>query len=156
MESINQDKTRQYHVHRILAHSYTSYFILFLVGVFLDIIFKFKIFTTSLWTSVGIIFLILASFLIFWAQHTSRNIETKNVTKETFCKGPYCYTRSPTHWGLFFLVLGFGIMANALFVVLSTMISFIISKFIFLEKQEDALAEKYGVPYLEYKKSVKF
>lgn len=143
-------------VHRVLAHSYSMYFVLFLVGVTLDLIFKFKIFTSSIMVPVGIILLMLASFLILWAQKTSRNLKTENMSKETFCKGPYCYTRSPTHWGLFFLMLGFGIIANAVFVILSTLISFIIAKFIFIEKQETILEQKYGTPYLEYKKSVRF
>ena len=158
---IEDAKTRnnivsQTKVHRVLAHSHTSYFILFLFGVCLDIIFKFKIFTSPVWSPVGIIFLALATFLIFWAQRTSRNIKKDNITKKTFCQGPYCYTRHPTHWGLFFLVLGFGILSNALFVVLSTLISFVISRFIFLKKEEKILAEKYGAPFVEYKKSVKF
>ena len=155
MEGINEKQPRQYRVHRILAHSYTSYLVLFLAGVCLDIIFRFQIFTSPVWASIGIVFLVFASCLIFWTQKTSRNLNTENISKETFCKGPYCYTRQPTHWGLFFLVLGFGIIANALFVILSTLFSFIISRFIFLEKQEKVLAEKYGAPYLEYKKSVK-
>lgn len=143
-------------VHWILAHSYTMYFILFLVGVYLDVIFKLKIFSNPIWALTGIVFLIFASFLILWAQKTSRDLNTENVTKETFYRGPYCYTRSPTHWGLFFLMLGFGIVANAVFVILFTLISFLISKFIFLDKEESLLAEKYGTPYLEYKKLVKF
>ena len=77
------------------------------------------------------------------------------MTKETFCQGPYCYTRTPTHWGLFFLVLGFGILVNAFFVVVTTIVSFIVSKFIFLRRGEAILAKKYGTPYLEYKKQVK-
>ncbi len=152
---INQKNPRQHRVHKILAHSYTMYFILFLAGVGLDIFFKFEIFSNPIWASVGIILLVFASILIFWAQKASRNLDIKNVTKETFCKGPYCYTRSPTHWGLFFLILGFGIIANAAFVILSTLISFIISRWVFLEKQENVLAEKYGATYLEYKKTVK-
>ena len=152
---INQNNPRQYRVHRILAHSYTLYFILFLVGVCLDIVFRFKIFTSPIVMLIGIIFLILASFLIFWAQKTSRNLDIENLSKESFYQGPYRYARSPTHWGLFLLMLGFGIIANALFVILSTLTSFLISRFVFLKKQENVLAEKYGIPYLEYKKSVK-
>lgn len=152
---INQKNPRQYRVHKILAHSYTIYFILFLVGVCLDIIFRFEIFSSSIMVPIGLVFLILASLLILWAQRTSRNLDIKNLSKDTFCKGPYCYTRHPTHWGLFLLMLGFGITANALFVILFTLISFIFTKFFFVEKQENILAEKYGAPYLEYKKSVK-
>lgn len=45
---------------------------------------------------------------------------------------------------------------NDIFVILFTFLSFIISKFIFLNKEEQILAKKYGAPYLEYLNSVKF
>jgi protein-S-isoprenylcysteine O-methyltransferase Ste14 len=78
------------------------------------------------------------------------------VTKETFCRGPYCYTRSPTHFGLFLLIIGFGFVLNAFFVVLFTFFCFLITKITFVKKQEKLLEEKYGTAYTEYKKSVKF
>jgi protein-S-isoprenylcysteine O-methyltransferase Ste14 len=112
-------------------------------------------FATSAMVPVGGSIIIFASLVIFWAQHTSRKLKKENMTKETFCKGPYCYTRSPTHWGLFFLMLGFGIVINGAFVVLTTCISLLVSRRIFLEKEERILAEKYGAPYLEYKKAVR-
>ena len=164
MKDINKTPVRQYRVHKILAHSYTMYFILFLVGVFLDIFFSARgefasggeFFASPIMIVFSILLLIIATLLILWAQKTSRNLDIKDLSKETFCKGPYCYTRSPTHWGLFFLILGFGIIANAFFVILFTLISFLIAKFVFLNKQEAVLAEKYGTHYLEYKKMVKF
>jgi len=144
-----------YDIHRVLAKSYSMYFLFFLLGVTLDLIFRFQIFATSIMIPLGFILLSLATILILWAQHTSRNLDKKDITKETFCKGPYCYTRSPTHWGLFLLMLGFGILANALFVIITTLISFFVSRSVFLAKQERMLAHKYGAPYLEYQKSVK-
>lgn len=60
------------------------------------------------------------------------------------------------HWGLFILMLGFGILINAIFVILFSIVSFVVAKFIFLKKEENILAGKYGAPYMEYKKSVKF
>jgi protein-S-isoprenylcysteine O-methyltransferase Ste14 len=51
--------------------------------------------------------------------------------------------------------LGFGIISNAFFVILTTLVSFLVSRFIFLEKEEIILEEKYGTPYLEYKRAVK-
>jgi protein-S-isoprenylcysteine O-methyltransferase Ste14 len=143
-------------VHQVLAYSYSVQFVLFLIGVYLDLIFKFKIFASPIMAPVGVIFLMLASFLILWAQKASRDLNIENLTKESFCQGPYRYTRSPTHWGLFLLMLGFGMITNALFVILFTFVAFIVSRFIFLEKQEDMLAEKYGAPYLEYQKMVRF
>ncbi|MBP9711619.1 MAG: hypothetical protein KBD55_01120 [Candidatus Pacebacteria bacterium] len=142
-------------VHRVLASSYTVYLVLFLAGVILDIIYQIKIFINPNIGIIGTVFLAFATLLIVWAQNTSRNLDTKNISKETFCKGPYCFTRSPTHWGLFILMLGFGIIANAFFVVLFTMISFIVTKIVFLKKEEQMLANKYGNPYREYKKAVR-
>lgn len=155
MESNEKNDLQKRSVHKILAHSYSMYFILFLIGVTLDVIFKFKIFESSIMVPVGVGISMFATFLIFWAQKTSRSLDIENLNKETFCKGPYCYTRSPTHWGLFFLMLGFGIIANAVFVILFTLISFLIARFVFLDKEERILAGKYGAPYLEYKQSVK-
>ncbi len=144
-----------HNVHRVLAHSYIFYLILFLVGVALDLAFKPKIFSNPNIAIIGGVFLVLASALIFWAQSTSRNLDVKNVSKETFCKGPYCYTRTPTHWGLFILMLGFGILTNALFVIITTLISFFVTKTVFLRKQENMLEYKYGAPYAEYRRSVR-
>lgn len=132
------------------------YFLLLLVGISLDLVFKFKIFPNFVMVPVGFAFLVFATVLIFWAQKTSRSLDKNNISKEAFCRGPYCYTRSPTHWGLFFLMLGFGIIINAFFVILSTVISFLIVKFIFQDWEEKILEKKYGVHYTEYKKLVKF
>jgi len=143
-------------IHQTLAHSYVTHLLSFLVGVVLDLIFNFKFFSNSFWVPFGIYFLLLGTFLILWAQKTSRNLDKSNISKETFRQGPYHYTRIPTNFGLFFLVLGFGLIINAFFVILSAFVSFLISKFVFLDQQEKILALKYGAPYLEYKKMVKF
>jgi len=143
-------------VHRILAYSYLFYFILFLFGLFLDFLFPLKVFDNYAIASIGILFLILGTFLILWAQKSSLNFKKENITKETFSHGPYRYTKSPTHFGLFLMMLGFGIMINALFIVIFSIISFFITKSIFLKKEEKILTQKYGTSYVEYKKSVKF
>ncbi|MBU0998955.1 hypothetical protein KKG24_01410 [Patescibacteria group bacterium] len=150
------DKNQKHNIHQVLAHSYATHLFLFLIGVILDLIFNFKFFNNFWEVPTGIFFLTLGTFLILWAQQTSRKLDKCNVNKETFRQGPYRYTRVPTNFGLFFLVLGFGLVINAFFVILSAFISFLISKFIFLAEQEKILAEKYGTPYLEYKKTVKF
>lgn len=155
MESNDNNHPLKNTVHRVLAHSYYIYFLFFLVGVCLDLILKVRVFSTSLVVPFGFLFLIFATILIFWAQYTSRTIKKENITKDTFYRGPYRYTRSPTHFGLFFLALGFGMIANAFFVIMSALVSFIVTKFIFLNKQENILEERYGTPYSEYKKSVK-
>jgi protein-S-isoprenylcysteine O-methyltransferase Ste14 len=102
------------------------------------------------------LFLIFGTFLIFWAQKSSHSFKKETINKEIFCNGPYCYTRTPTHYGLFLLTLGFGMINDAFFIVIFSIISFIITKFVFIRKEEKILALKYGEPYLEYKKTVKF
>lgn len=143
-------------VHAILAYSYAFYFIAFIIGLFLDFLFPVKIFNQNSVSYFGFILLILSSVLIFWAQKSSRNLEKETLTKKSFCKGPYCFTRTPTHWGLFLLMLSFAILVNTFFIVIFTIISFFITKFIFLRKQEEMLVKKYGDPYKEYRKTVIF
>jgi protein-S-isoprenylcysteine O-methyltransferase Ste14 len=143
-------------VHKVLAHSYLLFFLLFLLSLFLDFIFPLKVFETFNATLVGAIFLFLGTILILWAQKSSLNLKKDDISKEIFYHGPYRYTRSPTHLGLFFLILGFGLINNAMFVVVFSIISFFVSKFVFIKKEEKILAERYGTPYIEYKKSVKF
>ncbi len=143
-------------VHNVLAHSYSLYFMAFLLGLFFNFIYPLKVSDQGFISSVGIVFLLFSTFIIIWAQKTSRNLDVVNINSKSFHKGPYRYTRKPTHWGLFILMLGFGFMVNSFFVVLFTLISFIITDSVFLKKQEAILIKKYGEAYLEYKKLVKF
>jgi len=156
-EKVNIRKEVEESVHQILAHSYSFYFLLLLISLFIDLSFPVKIFNDSSFNIVGFVLLFIASIIIIWAQMTSRNLsKVSEIKAEHFCRGPYCYTRSPTHWGLFILMLGFGIIINALFVIITTIISMVVSKLVFLKKQENLLTEKYGDSYAEYKKMVKF
>ena len=143
-------------VHHILAHSYSFFLIFLLLGIFFHILFPVKIFTDTDMAYWGLAFLILATGLIFWAQRTSRHLKVEHLTKDNFMRGPYAFTRSPTHYGLFFLVLGFGLIANSFFIALFAVIAFFVTKFFSIKKQEAALFLKYGAPYLEYTKIVRF
>lgn len=142
-------------VRRVLVHSHSIFFILFLIGVALDLVFKITIFSGPISAPTGFVILILGTILIVWAKKTPHNVKD-GLSKHSFHVGPYRYTRNPTYWGLFFLVIGFGIMINAFFVVLFTIISFFVEKFVFQDKAEKMLEAKYGEHYLEYKKMVKF
>lgn len=143
-------------VHHLLAHSYSFYLFLFLIGLVLDIFFPVKIFHGDGIMYVGFVFLFLASLLILWAQRTSRNLDKTNLTKDVFAQGPYRFTRSPTHIGLFLLIIGFGMVANTIFVIFFTIVSFLVTRFVFIKEEEIILEEHYGEPYKEYKKNVKF
>lgn len=143
-------------VHLILAYSYLFYFTALLFGILFDFLFPRKLFTESVMTPIGFIFLILASFLIIWAQMSSRNFNDNDLTKDAFRNGPYSFVRMPTHLGLFLLILGFGMVVNATFVILFSILSFLAAKLFFVRKEESILENQYGNQYLEYKKSVRF
>lgn len=143
-------------VHLILAYSYLFYFTTLLVGVLFDFLYPHRFFQTSVMAPVGFVLLFLSTLLILWAQRTSRSYKKETVCKEIFCNGPYSFTRIPTHLGLFLMVLGFGMIINATFVILFSIVSFFATKFFFLRKEELILADKYSDSYLEYKKLVRF
>lgn len=143
-------------VHKIAAHSYLVALLFLLLGVFFDLLWKPVVFDTRLTAPLGMLFLSAGTILILWAQHASHHFVKENITRESFCRGPYHFTRNPTHWGLYFLLFGFSLTTNAFFVTVSTIVSFFVTKAIFLKQEEEVLKTKYGEPYLEYKKSVKF
>jgi len=106
--------------------------------------------------TAGVVFLVLAPMLIFWAQHSSYStFKTKKVfdveTKD-FHVGPYHFIRHPTYLGLFCLVLGFGFFAHSLSVLILNVIGFMIVNIFILPREEGVLETKYGEKYLSYKK----
>ncbi len=156
MEEYDKEYHNRNKVQRVSAHSYVVYLILLIVGVVLDLIFKLEIFSFSLASILGFVLLGLATVLIFWSQYTSHHLKDQNISKEVFAKGPYKFTRSPTQWGVFFMMMGLGIILQAAFVVLFTLIAFLVNRFTFLGKRERVMEERYGEHYREYKKSVHF
>ncbi|MEK7572702.1 MAG: hypothetical protein AAB493_02520 [Patescibacteria group bacterium] len=143
-------------LHRILSSSYLFYFVLFFIGISFDLMFPTHFFENTYTASLGFVFIVFASFLILWVKSNSKKLKKGILTKEDFMQGPYKYTSIPNHWGIFILMLGFGIMINAVFMIILTIVSFLFTLPVFLKMQENILAEKYGVPYLEYRKTVKF
>lgn len=151
--------TNYFKTNSILAHTYSWYFFLLLLGVFLDILFPIRVFHSTLVAPVGFSLLTIATVLIIWAESTHHHRLAKEHVEEhgkkALCKGPYCYTRHPTHWGIFLLLIGFGVFLNAFFVMLLTLFSFIFAKLTFLKKHDLVMLEKFGGHYKDYKKSVR-
>lgn len=155
-EHIQKNNTPHRHaIHSTLAHSYYFHLVTLLLGVALDIFFPVKILNVSFMVPVGFFMLFIATIIVVWAQFSYRNLEGKEVTKEHFSHGAYCYTRNPTHWGIFILILGFGFIMNAFFIIVLSLISAILTKLVFLKKHESVMQYIFGAPYQEYKKSVK-
>jgi protein-S-isoprenylcysteine O-methyltransferase Ste14 len=151
-------ESRQGTVHFILLHSYLIFLLAVILGVFFDTFLNGKIFHNGVYQYIGLLLLIISSLIIYWAQSTSSNYkqrEKRNEEDSHFEHGPYKYSRSPTHFGLFIMTLGLALIINSLFSIIFTIIAYLITKFFFLRKEEELLEKKYGETYVEYKKKVK-
>lgn len=157
MEIYEENYPKRKSVHKVLMHSYIAYFAFFFLGMILDLFLNIKLefLNNAISGIVGFVFLLFATSLIIWAQKTTRKLNKESISKETFCKGPYRFSRNPTHIGLLFLLVGFGLVYNTPFVLLLSIIYFIVAKMSFLKEEEKILTEKYGDPYVEYKNSVR-
>lgn len=153
---MEKDKNRP-RVHKVLAHSYMSYLFALLFGFIFGIIWPVKVFSFHPWIlNVSSLVLLLSSLLILWAQNSSKKFNKKEISKESFMRGPYRFMRNPTNNGLFLASISFGIIINSIFIIIFSIIALVFSVFIFLKQESVILEKKYGSAYLAYKKSVKF
>ncbi len=145
-------------IHTALAQGYTAYVVAIIVGLLLDLAFPIQFYFDHI-ELAGVLCIVMGSALIFWAQNTSKKTKVgihPTLTKDIFAVGPYKFTRSPTQYGLFLLVTGLGFLYGAFFLVIASAGALAFGRFVFIRKEEKHLAEKFGAPYLEYKKKVKF
>ena len=155
-QKVNKHKNGM--VHFILVHSYLVFLFAIILGASLDPLINKKVFSNSVYQNIGLLLLAVSSLIIYWAQKSSSNYhkkEIKNDSRSKFEFGPYKYLRSPTHFGLFIMTLGFSLIINSFFGVVLTVIAYAITKLLFLKKEEKILEKKYGQIYSEYKKKVK-
>lgn len=143
-------------VHMVLSHSYTTFLLAIFLGVIFDIYFPISIFNHKAFQYLGVVMILFGTCIVYLAQHASacfsKNKKEKSALDFTF--GPYKYTRNPTHLGLTIMSLGFALVINSLFSLIFLIVAALISKFVFVRKQEQALEDKYGESYREYKKIV--
>jgi protein-S-isoprenylcysteine O-methyltransferase Ste14 len=145
-------------VHFILLHSYLIFLFAVILGVLFDTYLNRKIFSDNIYQYIGFLMIIIGSIIIYWAQSSSANYKNKVHKKEGrshFEFGPYRYMRSPTHFGLFIMTIGFALIINSLFSFIFTVVAYLITKLFFLKKEEQMLEEKYGQVYRDYKKKVR-
>jgi protein-S-isoprenylcysteine O-methyltransferase Ste14 len=126
-------------------------------GLVLHLVFEIPLFVSGAYQYLGVVLIIIGTYLVWWAQSTTR--KTKQEMSQTqpsrdFARGPYKYSRNPTHIGLTLTTLGLGLILNSFFIFVVTIIASLISKYIFIKKEEALLEEKYGDEYREYKKTV--
>jgi protein-S-isoprenylcysteine O-methyltransferase Ste14 len=145
-------------IHYLLFHSYAVFLFAVVLGALFDLFINFKIFTDSIYQSIGLGMIILGTMLIYWAQNTSSPYKEriiKEKTRSSFEFGPYRYIRNPTYLGLFIMTIGLGLILGSVFSVVFTFVVFFITKIFFIKKEEQLLEGKYGQVYRDYKKKVR-
>ena len=147
-------------VHIVLAHSYIVFFASFLIGFLIDLFWPTRLSVPYL-QETGFFLLIIGTAIIFWAQEASHQLSVKRICTadgicaDDFSKGPYKFIRSPTHLGLFLMIIGAGFLFNSISITCMTLVAFFLTRSFFIPKQEALLEEKYGEHYLTYKAKVK-
>ncbi len=143
-------------VHFILSHSYLVFLVAVILGVIFDLIMPINIISGRQIQYFGLAMMVISSILIYWSQLSSSNFKTKKTNNSSyFERGPYKYTRHPTHLGLFVLTIGFSLVINSPFSIIFSFLSYIITILFFLKKEEKLLQKKYGEKYQNYKKRTK-
>lgn len=75
-------------------------------------------------------------------------------TKKLIVEGPYRYCRNPMITGVFFMILGEGLMLYSANVLAWAVAFFIINTIYFIFVEERSMMQRFGSDYLKYKKNV--
>ena len=148
-------------VHQVLAQGYLTYLAAIVLGFGASQLFPETV-SIPYESALGFLLIIIGTVVIWWAQNASsktadmRHVPAEKICRDHFCVGPYIYTRMPTQYGLFVMSFGLALVFGSLYMVIGTVLAFLIGKFIIIPMQEKHLEARYGQPYLEYKKHVKF
>lgn len=145
-------------IHIILFHTYAIFLSAIVFGVIFDQFFAFKFFNSDNFQYVGTIMIVLGSILVYWAQSTTKTTKGEfNKERDTnfFLRGPYKYTRNPTNLGLTVMSIGLGFLINSFFSIVFIVFTYLISRFIFIKRQDAILAERYGSIFTDYKSKVR-
>lgn len=144
-------------VHIVLSQSYSVYLFSIMIAIVLDFFYPIN-FVNDYFIYLGFIFLFSGSLLVYWAQSSASKSKREMMEKKcprNFRVGPYKFSRRPTQLGLTISTFGFGLISGSFFVIMATVLSYFITRYIFLPYQEKILMDRYGDEYCEYKKKVK-
>ena len=145
-------------IHLILSRSYSVYFFAFIIGLVIDAIlalnFDIKLGGQQL-SSIGFVVIMVATFLMYWAQTVNKKANYLPDGSKDFTSGPYKYSRNPTQMGLFLLVLGAGFMMNSYIVCFGAILALTFSTLYIIPLEESRHIRKHGEAYLNYMKKVR-
>ncbi len=127
-------------------------------GLVIHLILPIQLGNNEILSFIGTLFLMIAPLLIMWSQKKRREVygaKAPELSLQDLSRGPYAYSRHPSHLGLFFLVIGFAFILNSLFVLLGILVIFLAFNFVIIPKEESLLEAHVGETYRAYKNKVR-
>lgn len=126
-------------IHPLLIRVYTIFFVSIILGVLFDLYFEINLLDNFEYSYLGILIIFLGTFLIYIAQKASARagkIKKDKVSSKAFAFGPYKYFKHPTYLGVFFMVLGFGIVIKSIFSILFILITYLFIKLVLVKRRK--------------------
>jgi protein-S-isoprenylcysteine O-methyltransferase Ste14 len=104
--------------------------------------------------------LVVASLALFaWAVRTmlgaGEKLPTNEPTHTIVRTGPYARTRNPIYLAFCLLQLGIALWVNAVAVLATTVVCFLVLQKAVIEREERYLASKFGPTYTAYQQAVR-
>jgi protein-S-isoprenylcysteine O-methyltransferase Ste14 len=157
MDTRNNNITHEQRINYLGSFPPIIQFVGVIFGVFLSVLFPTKMVSDTLAQVLGIIFIVVATVLIFWSQKTSAKFRMREKKGELldFHTGPYKWLSNPTSFSLAILVIGFGFLMNSVMIICLSAVGYWLSYIIYEEEKQKIMTEKYKDDYTNYKKKVK-
>ncbi len=129
------------------------------VGLLLDYLFPVPVLPNSIQYAVGfgisIASALIMPFVLLRFKNANTNFDPRKPTTRIVTTGPYRYSRNPSYVSLTMLYLGIAIAADSVWVLAGLIPTLVVMHYGVILREEQYLAEKFGEPYLQYKRSVR-
>ena len=129
------------------------------VGLLLDYLFPVPVLPNSIQYAVGFGIMIAPMLVMPFVLLEFRNAETqfdpRKPTTAIITTGPYRFSRNPSYVSLTMLYLGIAIAADSVWVLAGLIPTLVVMYYGVILREEQYLEDKFGEPYLQYKRSVR-
>ena len=113
----------------------------------------------SLATSLGLVIIVAAFGVFFWALYTMQtgnaSIPTSEPTDAIVIRGPFRFSRNPIYLSMVLLQVGIGVWANSLWFLGLAVVSAVLLWWGVISCEEQYLERKFGTEYMAYKERVR-
>lgn len=111
------------------------------------------------YNKIGILFVILGFFTLFWSFYLFRKNKTPIIPgkKPTFvvAQGPYKFTRNPMYLSVTVVLFGISFYIGNLLGFAAPLVFFLIMNSVFVPFEEKLMEKLFNKKYLDYKKKVR-